>query len=317
MAVQPPVSKAELSDLYEKRDLSTYKIAKIIKRNPKTIHYWLKKYDISTRPRKVIPISKDDLVRLYETKLSLKEIGKIYGCEATAIYSKFRKYEIKTRTPWETNTIHIKNSFFNNPKEKAYLIGFRIGDLNVTQKTPQSSIIIKSNTTKKHQVDLMKNLFSKYGPIWISKSPSRPNVYHFTASVNSSFSFLIPKHKSVPRWILKSKTLFLSFIAGYSDAEGSAGVYNGRGIFRVGSYDRVILDQIHDFLTQIKIKNSISLEIRVGVHGKRKYNGDFYRICVRDKHAVYIFLSTLLPYLKHEDRIRCVKKVLENVHSRM
>ncbi len=307
----------QLQQWYVQDGLSTYGISEKVGCDPKTVYYWLKEYSISTRPRKIIPTSKTDLVKLYRLNLSLKDIGKQIGCTPSAVLRKFRKFGINTRTPWEASTFHIKHNFSNNLLEKAYLIGFRIGDLNVVRRSSLSSIIVKSNTTKVEQATLLKKLFSKYGPIWISRPKSRLSVYHFTATLNDSFSFLLPKHTSIPVWIVRSKNLFLSFLAGYSDAEGSIGIYDGRASFRIGSYDKIILNQIHELLIKYRIRNTIILETKAGKYGNRVLNGDFYRVSIRDKMALKLCLSELLPYLKHKNRIKCARLALKNVHSRM
>src|SRR3972149_4738373 len=198
----------QLERWYIQGHLSTYDIAAKSGCDSKTVYYWLKKYKISTRPRKIVATNKTALEKLYKSGFSLKEIGKQIGCTPSAVLRKFRKFDISTRSPWEANTFHIKYKFSNNSLEKAYLIGFRIGDLNVAQRSPISSIIVKSNTTRVEQVLLLKKLFSKYGPVWISRPKSKPSVYHFTATVNNSFSFLLTKHSSIPRWIVRSKKLF-------------------------------------------------------------------------------------------------------------
>ena len=307
----------QLERLYIQNHLSTYDIAKKIGCDPKTVYYWLKNYNIPPRPRKTIPISKNVLVGLYKSGFSLKDIGKRFDCTPAAVLRKFRKYSIRTRFPWEANRIHPRNNFSGDPQEKAYLIGFRIGDLGVKQATSYSSIIVKSNTTHLVQVKLLKKLFSKYGPVWVSQPKNSPYVHYFTTSLNNSFSFLIPKYSLIPNWIIKSKKLILSFLAGYTDAEGSIRIYTGRASFRIGSYDKGILNQIHELLLSWGIKNSFLLETKAGMHGKIKHNGDFYRVNIRDRNAINLSLTQLLPFLEHENRRHHALIALKNVRDRL
>lgn len=310
-------TSAQLRKLYAYNHLSTYDIAEKLNCDPKTVYYWLKKYNIPTRPRKIIPVNKDELAQLYKSGLSLKEIGKYLNCTAPAVLRKCRKFGISTRFPWEANIIHPRTNFSNDPKEKAYLIGFRIGDLNVKQASLYSSIKVKSNTTQSVQARLLKNLFSKYGPVWISQPKSLPKVFYFTTLLNNSFSFLIPKYSSIPNNILKSKIMFFAFFAGYTDAEGSIRIYDNRARFRIGSYDKDILSQIHKMLISLNIKNTFHLETKAGKHGKRIHNGDFYRVNLNDRAAINLCLNLLLPYLKHERRRQDVILALENVQARL
>ena len=248
----------------------------------------------------------------------MREIGEKLGCVPAAIQKKMKKYGIKARNCWEANVVHKRENFSTNKQEKAYLIGFRIGDLNVKQRSINSFIVIKSNTTKKEQIQLKKQLFGKYGPIWISRSKNNQDVYHFSTSLNNSFSFLLKKHRFIPEWILEKDCYFFSFFAGYTDAEGSIGIYNNMAKFRVGSYDKDLLKQIHKRLLNLKIKNSFLLETRAGTSYKGiKLNGDFWRISVMDKWAVFSCLSRLMPYLKHGKRIKRAKLAISNVLQRI
>lgn len=310
-------SRDQLQLWYTFYGLSIYGISKRTGCDPKTVHYWLKKFNITTRPRKKVFTDKKTLTKLYSSKLSLKDIGEVLGCSSAAVLKKFRQFNIPTRTPWQNNIVHKRSDFSNNLQEKAYLLGFRIGDLNIKQKSPNSFIIVKSNTTHVEQKNLLKNLFSKYGPVWISKSNGHTNIFHFTSSLNNSFSFLIPKHTQIPGWILKSKKLFLSFLAGYTDAEGSIGIYNKRAAIRIGSYDKDILKQIYTSLNRLKIINTLNLERIAGKYGKQILNGDFYRVNIRHRYSVRSLLVQLLPYLKHENRKRQGLMALKNVEDRI
>lgn len=307
----------QLENLYIEKKLSTYDIAKDLGCDPKTVYYWLKKFNILTRQKKTIYINKNDLIKLYESGLSLKEIGNRIGCTASAVLRKCRKYNINTRFPWTTNIIHPRVNFSNDAEERAYLIGFRIGDLNVKQISSYASIIVKSNTTHFVQVILLKKLFSKYGPTWISNAKTSPNVFHFTTSLNNSFSFLIPKYSLIPNHVLRSKKTFFAFLAGYTDAEGSIRIYQNRARFRIGSYDKDILEQIHKMLLSLNIKNSLNLERYAGVYGKRIFNGDFYRITLNERTAISSCITLLLPYLQHERRRQDAIFALENVQTRL
>ncbi|MFZ5845543.1 MAG: LAGLIDADG family homing endonuclease, partial [Patescibacteria group bacterium] len=196
--------------------------------------------------------------------------------------------------------------------EKAYLVGFRIGDLYVTHN--KSSVTIKSNTTQLAQVNLMKSLFSQYGPIWVSSPQSRKNVYHCTVTLNHSFQFLMKKPSTIPLWISRSSHAFWAFIAGYTDAEGTIRIYSSRARLRVGSYDKMILKQIHLWLIKNGIKNSFRLESPADfVHR----NGDFYRVDIMDRYALYTTLQHLIPLLRHERRKKDAIEALLNVTRRI
>lgn len=309
-------TKQQLANYYLKEGLSTYQIAEICNCNPKTVYLWLKIFKIPTRPRKIIHTSKEIIQSLYNQGLSMASIGKKLGCVPSAVFKKIRKYHIKSRACWETNIIHKRSNFSGNLIEKAHLIGFRIGDLNV--KKSLNFININSSTTKADQLTMMKQLFAKYGPIWIGKTMYKNHeVFSFCTSLNKTFDFLLPKYQLIPAWILKENKNFWAFFAGYADAEGTIGIYNKMAKFRIGSYDKKILKQIHDKLLLLKINNSFNLETKAGLYSGEKHNGDFWRIAVAEKKSLFICLTQLLFYFRHANRIKMAKLALRNLLSRL
>lgn len=321
LPVRPPkvalnLDRKQLLELYVNKKLSTYKIAEIYRCDPKTVYRYLLIHGIRPRTIDEVIVSKEELIASYQSGKSLKNIGKKFGCNAVTILKKFRKYGIQCRSTWEANIKHVRNNFSGDREEEAYLIGFRIGDLNVKQKTKQCFIGVKSSTTKIAQLKLERELFEKYGPVWIS-GPNK-GIYHFGTSLDQSFKFLIPKHKVVPTWIKKNKKFFLSFIAGYADAEGSIGIYSGRAKFRIGSYDKVILNAIHEFLLKEGIRSLFNLETKAGVDSRGiKRNGDFWRVVVNEKHSLKKVFSLLSERLRHEKRLFDLQRALENVENRI
>lgn len=163
--IKPPIekiriSKQELQALYFRKKLSCNQIAKHFSCSIKTLRKRVKNYGIILRPNKKIIISKETLESLYiRKKLSLKEIGDIYNLVPAAVLKKMRKFQVPLHTSWEMNIIHPKKPFNGSLEEKAYLIGFRLGDLGIRQKSKRThSIAVNSSTTKPEQVTLMKEL---------------------------------------------------------------------------------------------------------------------------------------------------------------
>ena len=68
----------------------------------------------------------------------------------------------------------------------------------------------------------LNNLFSAYGHILVSprKSDLAGYEWSFQVDLDPSFSFLLEYRRALPRWIYE-KRYFLSFLAGFFDAEGS------------------------------------------------------------------------------------------------
>lgn len=305
-------SSSYLKDIYLNRKLSTYKTGALLHCDPKTVFYWLRKHNIPTRPIYKGEITANILFNLYiNKKLSLKKIGKMYKMSSAGILKRMKKLNIPRRTSWEANT-SAKIPFCGPIKEKAYLIGFRIGDLGVrTPSKVTQSVLVGSNTTKNDQATLIKNLFKKYSKVWISKSKN--GIISISALLHKSFNFLVPKKDCIEKWILKNRNLMLFFMAGYIDAEGSFGVYDNRGKFRIGSYDKNILASMSGFLNKNNIKNILNLERKLG----KKQNGDFWRLTINDGYSLFKFHNLIADKIRHNKRKADFQLVIENIHSRL
>jgi len=305
------ISKEKLEDLYTNKQLSTYKIAKLVGCGSRTIYGKLVKYGIETRPIKRVKISKEDLFYMYHTqKLSYSEIATKYSCTASIIFDKMKMYGILPRNSSEANTIYPKKDFSGNLIEKSYLIGFRLGDLNVVKHC--LLICVKSNTTKIEQVNLFRQLFENYGNVYVKEGKGK--VFYMETLLNQSFSFLIPKKDNIEQWILNNDNNFLSFLAGYTDAEGNIGVYCKRARVRIGTYDINILNQIHKKLKSLNIHNIFRMESPAG---KNRQNKDFCRVSLNKKEDIFRLFELIKPYLKHGKRCEDLKKAENNVIIRI
>src|SRR3989344_1188857 len=309
------ISKELLKELYIKKGFSTYKIAKQLKIGRTTIYNNLINFGIKTRPKKIVYISRDELVRLYRIKkLSLSQIARKYDCTPSAILKKLEYNGIKRRNKFEANIKYPKKKFNGGILLKAYMIGFRIGDLNVRRDNEKSTVIrISTNTTKKEQLNLIKDVFGRYGHFyykWIG------NSYNINCSLDKSFNFLLEKPKNIDSWILDNDKYFISFLAGYTDAEGNMGIYENRARYRVGSYDKEILVSIHKKLTDIGINTKIRLETPKGIYGGKTYNKDFWRVSVNAKEDLLRLLKLLKPNIKHKKRYKDLIKAEKNIIER-
>lgn len=321
LAVRPPkmalqIPKKELRELYHKQKLSTYGIAAQYGCDPKTVYKYLKLYRIPTRPLKQIQVTRGELEMLYSARrYSLKMIARQHGCHPSSILNRMKRYEIPRRSISETSTKHLKNDFSGNKDEKTYLLGFRTGDLHVMKS--HRLIGIGCGTTKNEQLDLIKKLFKDYGPYWISK-PDKRGARHIDCSVNRTFRFLLTKPKKIPKWILRREHYFIRFLAGYTDAEGSIGVYQGHAKFRIGSYDIGILRGIHQMLRRMGVNGLLRLEDvpHIDKRGIR-HNGNFWRLTVNDRYALKALFTLLNPCLFHRKRRFDLLRAEKNVVSRL
>lgn len=310
--------KDELVRLYVTEKLSTYSIAAKLHCDPKTIYVYLLRYGIPTRPRKVVHIDTKTLSDLYKAGKSMATIGKLYGICPAAVHRKIHNTKITSRSQWESNIKYVRHDFSGNPEEKAYLIGFRIGDLNVrTRPDLSSGIGVKSGTTKLVQLQLMKQLFGRYGHIWIS-GPHGNGAYQFETKLNRTFEFLLPKHREIPKWVLDNDDFLWHFVAGYTDAEGNIGIYATRAKFRLRSYDRHILFQINRGMMTKGIHTVFKLEQKAGMSksGKTKHNQDCWGVTVNHAPSLVVLFDLLRSRLLHGKRVADLQLATSNLVER-
>src|SRR3989344_3026856 len=160
------ITKKELKDLYEKQKLSTFEIAERYNCCQATIWKRLGSFGIKARtPHSLnsnVP-SKQELIKFYIDKgLSTWAIEKQFGFSRGTVHRKLKEYGIKTRSRAVSHFIHPRKDFSGDLTEKAYLIGFRLGDLRVRKMYKNSETIsVECGTTKDEQLDLIKEQFQK------------------------------------------------------------------------------------------------------------------------------------------------------------
>ena len=184
------ISKEILERHYNDENLSVSKIARKLGVGHATVWNLMASYQIQRRQIRKNLNAQQVIAAYSKPKESLSSLAKKFGCTVWTIQYLLRKNGVRIREGWEVNFKHIKNNFSGNLIEKAYLIGFRLGDLNCARKS-ERIIQVKSNTTKKAQLDLMKSLFEKYGPCYLGED--KEGTFNFAAALNNSFEFLIPK----------------------------------------------------------------------------------------------------------------------------
>ncbi len=307
-------------NLYEKQKLNTYQIAKKFNCCQTTIWKKLIKFNIPRRkPYKLnsnVP-SKNQLIEYYlNKKLSTWQIEKSYGFSRGTIHRKLKEFNIKTRDRADSHIINFRKNFSGDLIEKAYLIGFRIGDLGVRKIYPNSKTIsVASGSTIKNQIILIKNLFKDYGKINIQKT--KKGKFNIQIALNETFNFLLEHNP--PRWVFDNKNYFFSFLAGFSDAEGSIKVYNNLAQYSLGNYNYTLLTLIRNNLIKYKINcNKIIVDKR---KGKKNNQGYVYRdnyssLRLGSKKELPALLLELSKYMKHLDKIKDLNIAINNLNKR-
>jgi len=337
-------SKEDLYNLYINKKMSARQIGLLFNLGKTTILELMKKYDIKTRSKSetskmiIHPIKynipKKDIERLYhKEKLSMGQIAEKYGVHSSLIFNKMKKYNIPTRTFEEGNRLSIprrsmniakavikypKKQFSNNLMEKAYLLGFTSGDLHVSKNKYGQTIKVDTSTTKEVQIELVKSLFEPYTKVGAGRNKYGNTMLY--CNLDLSFSFLLDyKNDKIPKWILNEDKYFILYLAGYIDAEGHFGVYNGIGAFSLGSYDKGILFGVANQLEKFNIlTEGPKLECKKGYIDKRgiKWNGDLWKFRIRRMRELYKFINIIKPYIKHKKRYNDMISVEKNLLSR-
>lgn len=273
--------------------------------------------------RKKIHIPKEELLKLYyEQKKSKYEIAKIFNCTSVTVLHRMREYKLDNLPRSIIQAKYSKKDFAGTDAEKAYMIGFRLGDLNVYQTGKHSTVIIvRCHTTQMVQVVIMRQLFQAYGRVSQSYN-KKSKSYHVNCYLNSTFSFLLPKHSQVPEWISNNEECAAAFAAGYIDAEANIGVYDGRARFKIDSYDKGIIFWFFDWFqrngihcpkpSRIGRKNQV-YHITRGY----KYNKDLWRVRVSSVESLEALFNHIIPYIKHEKRRDDIEKCLGNMYIRL
>jgi hypothetical protein len=314
---------SRLKDLYLNQKYSLLKIGKMLGFASRTIDIKAKECKIPLRKSGNIPptINNQTLKHLYiQKRMSSRKIAKIYKCSYSYIDTRIKSLDIPRRDLAFAHIVTKRENFSGNLTEKAYLIGFRIGDLRVRKMYKNSeTILIDCGSTKPNQILLIKNLFNKYGRVWIGK-PKRDGKTQIEIGVNESFSFLLNKYPLFPIWTMKSDQIFLNILAGFVDAEGSFFVLKDNSVatFSLGNYNKPILEQIDHRLQMFGFKTKLFKGVKKGYTGKDGYshNQDYWILSIKRKFDVYKFANLMIPFLRHKDRIYCAKMVMKNIDSR-
>lgn len=320
------ISRRELGRLYFEKKWSMDQIAKHFGCTHGTVVYRFQKYGLKSRGhlglRQPVMVSNNQLKQLYHGQnLSLEQIAKRLNCSKGAIERKVRKYNIKLRgSDHRKHWRYQKNPYDGNSRDRAYLIGFRLGDLNVYQR--KQVIVVRGSTTKPAQAALFERLFANYGGVKTTKA--KRGTIEQCAYLDHSFDFLLPKRDKIEPWISKCSRCFLAFFAGYFDAEGCAHLHKRQqgvsfGGFQIQSYDKNIILQSWLCLSKLSVYCPRPLMVKaagyISSNGVRN-NGDTWRISIFDKQSVWNLVHFLQTDMKHKDKLKRLAEIKQNIVER-
>lgn len=313
------ISKKELEKLYLDKKLTTYQIANELSCCQATIWKRIHKHNIKPRtPWIAVNLPKSTLHDLYvNKKLSTWKIERELKIPRGTIHRKLKEYNITPRTLAQSNIKKQRWSFSGDLIEKAYLIGFRLGDLRARKPYKNSeTIAVACGSTVDEQIVLIKNLFSKYCEPWISKK-SRDGKVNIEAYLDLSFSFLLSKE--IPFWVLNKRTYFFSFLAGFTDAEGCISKNINQCYYFLGNCRKDYLEFIKKGLEKYNIffPNIYRCKTKgTYTYGKYIRNYDYYILKSAKKSVLNNLFLNLKPYIKHKNKVKSLKMAINNIDMR-
>ncbi len=320
-------TKKQLTKWYWQEKLSMFEIAKKLGCTHSAIVYKFQKMNIKSRGRlgltKPIKLSQASLKYLYSKRnLSIAKIAKIIHKSKGGVEKKFNQYKILSRGMSNRTSKYKKKNFSNNLMEKAYMMGFRLGDLNVYELT--NVIQVRCSSTHRAQIKLIRDLFAPYTTphSWKAKRGTTEIV----CLLNKSFKFLVPKIDEVPSCALNGDNLFWSFFAGYADAEGSFTFKkpkkNGKtraGYFSIQSQDKNTIIGLASKLESLGIEcYGPLISRRAGSIDKRgiRNNRDMWKFDVIKKISLWKMINKLSYYIRHSEKVLRLRKIKENIMYR-
>jgi len=313
-----------LRQLYEVEGLSRAKIAKIYDCTIWAVRKLMKEYGIEPRrreeQRRRCNLPKETLRQLY-AEMSAPEIGKICNCSKHSVYRLMEKYGIERRTKAQAKLMNSRRKPCDLTfDERAYFKGMAIGDLTVyLLRKSSSTLIVSCHSTKQEMIDLVKHLFSPYGACSIWQDSRQIYIRCLLDAESWWWLYEAWEKKAFEEEDLKDVHSFFKAAAGYIDAEGSFGVYDGRARFQLASQDAEVIFQLyHGFRRQgIEFPEPRVIMPAGFVHGYGGVNRkDVWRLSTANKAALCKLIVKVGPLLRLPKRISNAKAAATNLLER-
>ena|SRR5579859_327657 len=317
------IAAADLVRLYCDEGLSLGEVARRLGWSPSAIYSRLIALGIARRTawaHNAVEADTSEMRRLYlDEGLSLSAIAARNGCALTTIWRRLQAAGVACREGG-SEPKYAWTDFSGDVVEKAYLIGFRLGDLNV--EVEGSTIVVKCTSTRSEQIVLFRQLFEPYGHVYTDEATlarRKRQSIGMSARLNMTFDFLLPKQDAVPEWVLANNSSFFAFFAGYIDAEGYFRTYLVRNqpkplaCLEIRSYDAVLLTQLRNGLCErgiacapARVRVQAGYTNRAGVRSNR----DLWGLGVHRKDSLRHLFTMIEPHLKHARRRRDMIRAL-------
>ena len=174
-------------------------------------------------------------------KVSLLQISKEVGRSYFSIWGLCRSLGIQTRGVAEAQansavarSKHERRAFDGTVEDRAYMTGFKNGDLTAWQVSG-TAVMVTSSTTHRAFADLFQQLFERYGHVYQYPMFEEGKGYKWKLGVrlNNSFRFLLKTSVEAAQEFAKDRSAFLSWLAGMIDSDGNIHTSASQGHPRV------------------------------------------------------------------------------------
>ena len=176
-----------------------------------------------------------------EKKISLLRISKEVGRSYTAIWGLCRALEIHTgsvgeadKASAESRSKHRKLPFDETEEDRAYLVGFKDGDLTAWQVSG-TAVMVSSTTTHPAFADVFQVIFRRYSHVYQYPMFEEDKGYKWKLGVrlDNSFQFLLKTAMEAVQEFSTKRSTLLGWLAGMIDSDGSIYSSASRGYPRV------------------------------------------------------------------------------------
>ncbi len=292
--------------------------------------YHLKRNGIERRDRaehirRVTKEMEEEWVRRYELGESLKQIaGNQVG--PVTVFTHLRKRGIQLRDKVEAQikavTKYQRRPFSGDDEERAYLAGFRTGDLDAIKHG--RAVRVRTGTTHLAFAELFQKLFNQYGYVHEYARRAKLTDYEWSleADLDGSFEFLLLELSKVPREFTTNPRLFYCFLAGFFDAEGSIYFHKKKWSssfeIKISNVNLQLLFGMFRNLRRLNYNVKWAVEDQDPERAVKPRSGKIGRIMLW-RHADVIHLLRELP-LQHHEKIlkrRLALRFLESTDKEM
>ncbi|CAG0928679.1 hypothetical protein TFLX_01011 [Thermoflexales bacterium] len=245
-------------------------------------------------------------------------IAELKGCHLKTVQNYLVRYDIPRRSVHK----YIKRPFSGDPLEKAYLIGFGVGDLCVHRANyskTSKTVIAACTSTVPEQIELVRMLFEEYGGVNLSVGKQQTVI---TCYLDRSFNFLLEREDRIVDWITADQECFAAYLAGYIDAEGCIQLKRQTRAFEVviRSYDVNILRTCWAALQKLGVVCPPVYLVKR--QGERDGNGplyhqDYWGLGIYRQLSLARLFELIAPHLKHPKRRQDMLMAWKNVEARM